>query len=87
MSEYVQTAQLLAEQDYDAWLFGEERENVTDWIEANAHEYIRGLAVGGDSYHATLRNMRKDCTGTLADDMDPDRVRSELEPEECYADV
>lgn len=82
-ADYDRIANELAEADYDAWASGDKRENVDNWMECNAHEYVQHLVMGGDLYHASLRNMRKDCIYSLADDM-AERVRDYLYDQSQY---
>jgi hypothetical protein len=81
--EYQEIAERFAEEDYDAWLCGDKRENVDDWMASNAADYVQHLAMGGDMYHAAMRNMRKDCIYSLADDMG-ERVREHIYDQSQY---
>lgn len=82
-ADYDRIANELAEADYDAWASGDQRENVDNWMQSNAHEYVQHLVMGGDMYHAAMRNMRKDCIYSLSDDMG-ERVREHIYDQSQY---
>lgn len=75
-------AEQLAEEDWDAFIRGEESEYaaaVQEYCEEVAGDYIADMVRGGDYRMAAMRRLRTDCCGYRAEMMlNSDRVRDAL---------